>query len=415
MDRRGAEIGGKPSFTITLSDLLGYVVPGGTLWLCALFFELRASAAGTNVQLATPALNTFRLLYPDLTSPNLVVALALALALLVGFYVTGHVVASFSSLVIDRILVFKGYGYPYEILLRLEDDGYTPFSEPTGWFVRGAFAWSLFYLVCRYLEYAFLYLHRPSSSLKFDLAADWISAAFLIAILIQVSLGILKYVWVQQEEDQFRISKGYKRRALPMTPRFEADIRRDAEYKASLRALPTWAVALCWVLRRLWAAPYDLVAPLLADPLNTRRAFNTAFIGKYRDLFYKRFGLLSEDAATNNFWLSYCHVAERSPRLAASVHNWLNLYGFSRNLAAAFFLAFLYTIIWLTVHAGIANQWPSYLGISWPMTGLAFLAMGLILLLRYYFLYVCYFSKFVFRAFVYVELTSSMDDPPLTP
>src|SRR5437868_3593732 len=109
-----------PSLMLALTpyDILGYLAPGGTMILSALAFEHFVDRV-VGPQLAakpawhTPLLSALNTLYTSsVIKDNSVSLLLFAIGFAAVAYIAGHVVGSLASLLLDRLLIFKGYGYP---------------------------------------------------------------------------------------------------------------------------------------------------------------------------------------------------------------------------------------------------------------------------------------------------------------
>ena len=359
---------------LTPYDILGYLAPGGTLLLSCLIFEhfLKAVVAPQlkTVSWHTPLLSATKTLYSSSVEPTNSISLALfAICFAAVAYITGHVVGSAASILLDRALVFKGYGYPYSSLLRLTRDETVPrrFSRA---FYRGLFFWINAFILLLYLG---LFLAAP---LSFHRLAWWLRH-LSYAILLFVAFAIVFKLFV------------------------------DTKWmRESSRMHFARTTALTWMARFL-DGPYELVAHPLSKVMNTRNSFDDEFIKTFREKFAARFGLRSESAGTNNYWMCYCYVLEECPELRGLVTHWLRMYVFARNLAAAFYLAFLYCFIWLITEApALGEHDPRIVAPTLFLPAMLFVS-SFLLLLRYYYLFVSYFTKFIFRAFVYAEAARS--------
>ena len=54
------------------------------------------------------------------------------------------------------------------------------------------------------------------------------------------------------------------------------------------------------------------------------------------------FGIDPYRASSDNFWLCKMYIARHSPEFNRNLTYWLDMYTYARNLATAFYLAFLY-------------------------------------------------------------------------
>ena len=134
----------------------------------------------------------------------------------------------------------------------------------------------------------------------------------------------------------------------------------------------------------------------------TSKEFEYPFRQAYRKLFRELFEIDARKAGTNNFWLPFCFVREESEKFHARLAYWYNRYGYARNLATTFYLAFFYCFTLLfagrRLLAGQSDYW-TFLTFSIPAGSLAcaFLLLG-----RFFYLFSAAHSKFLYRAFVYL-------------
>jgi hypothetical protein len=349
---------------LTAYDLLGYLTPGGTMILSIFVFEYLVNTRvlhehGARIALKAPLLESttqlFGLTIASGSSVGVFVILAVLLALA---YVVGHVIASVSALLLDRTLVFKGYGYPCSNLLRVPraDD---PDRDLSRAYYRGIFFWTNVLLIATYTA---LFMTRYGSALLLWLS---LGCAWLIVVVTALKLLIS--------------SRHGKHRNVQTMRRFTNSI-----------------------LRYVFAGVFDMLSHPLREIMSTQRSFDAEFLSLYRRLFRGAFGINVDTAGTNTFWLSYCYVAEKSEHLRTLLSFWRTMYTFARNLATAFYLAFLYCFCWLVAQLDTVRQYASLFPFYLP---LILLACSYLLAVRYYYLYVCYFNKFVARAFVFLEQT----------
>jgi len=282
---------------------------------------------------------------------------AVATVLVALAYVVGHVVASVSALVIDRTLVNRGIGYPSANLLRLNalDHDATNFSRS---YYRGAFFWLNASLVLTYIALFVVHHGRFWLFLCAGIVGFLLLAGTLVKLLISARGG-----------DRGWRASWYKRRVT---------------------------------LMKIFAVMFDLIVRPISKIMDIQRSFDDQFLALYRAQFRETFGVDVDTAGTNNFWLCYCYVVERTEHLRSLISFWRTIYTFARNLAASFYLSFAYCFVWLLAHRRLlehdARLFPFYLP-------LVLLACSGILAVRYYYIYVSDFNKLVFRAFVTVTCT----------
>jgi hypothetical protein len=482
---------------LTPYDFLGYLAPSATMLLCVLGLEALVKhfdkSGIIHAKISTPLLTIYASVK---TSRDDWLAFAtFAFLLIAAMYVLGHVIATMSSFAIDRTLVFRGYGYPFEQLMRETES-----PETLKGSVRDQLA---------KLESAVA--AAQADAVTFTRAKYWLSRAqALAAVLEQNPLNLYSFA----QETTRVINKGLRVahdkseakkeifRALPMAivlgllliaifrwwPLWSVkrlivlvapvlafvmacllarrkkafayvvgQVARPVQYLAevaasnsnvrqvervSFRALFFWInasllVCYCartfagyeislrcvivilgavflvwsWAHKNRWknfagkaltlaALPYEFVAGYVANFISSRRPFE----GDLRELFachyHDKFSIRHELQGTDGFWLPYLYVLDHSPNLAPILTNWLRLYAFNRNVATAFYAASLYLGVW-TAHAsgvlkGLAEPDKQLFGF-YPVV--VFL-LSFVMLVRFYYLYHCYFTKNIVRGFI---------------
>lgn len=168
-----------------------------------------------------------------------------------------------------------------------------------------------------------------------------------------------------------------------------------------------------FVLTRLCKYFISPIFQICYQALCLNEKFGAEFIREYQKEFEKYFEMKPQDVGSENYWLSYCYIRSQSPHLDAAVRNFLHMYSFARNVCSAMYISLIVVII--------LNIWkysvPQWLIILW---GLSLLLTALLLLIRYYYLYSSYYSKFIFRSFLAISKANRMaslvenqpDSPP---
>jgi hypothetical protein len=358
-----------PVNPLTPYDVLGYLAPGATLVLSlyGLEFWVQHSREG-GVAIHTPVYTLVQHAMP----PSSEGAWAMAALFLIGLfgicYVLGHIIGSISAFLIDRVYVAKGHGYPYRLLLGLQPEhGEHGLTVP---FYRALFFWSNVYLLLRFLGLPDLPLISDTLHAVFVLAA-YVVLVLLIVLIVLKTLASAKY--------------GHS----------ETRLRHWLNGKGS------WFATLAE--RAIGGANllYSGITALVGNYLRTHEPFPQKVRDAFHEKFYKTFGMKVEDAGTTTFWFAYIHVRNLSDSLTEPAANWLLLYSFARNLGTALYLAFLYTLLWWLGNATVVEHLSQSSRMTLAAISLGLLVCAFAMLMRFYYLYADYFSKYVLRAFLY--------------
>jgi hypothetical protein len=276
-----------------------------------------------------------------------------------------------SALCIDRVYVEHSHGYPFELLLNLPPD--PSHNRRTRPFYRALFFWMNAYFLMRYWVTWNLVWFQSSTPSRLFVAARTVGwgVVVLIVILISVQYG------------------------------------EGSTWLVQLATKNHTGIAVCRAVEWIFTIvtfPYNVIAVLFGRYLHTQNAFQQNFRDQYQRAFENLFKGDPKQAGTNNFWFSVIHVKQQSPNLAELAENWHRLYSFARNLGAALYLAFLYCLVWLLEEGRYLSGLSHYNTLVLLSVPLVFFMGALAMLIRYYYLYVAYYTKYVFRCFVYLSL-----------
>ncbi len=252
-------------------------------------------------------------------------------------YIIGHIIASLSSLLIDKYLVKKIAGYPSQKLFNI------PFNLD---FSIGFYKF-MFLIINLYLV-RLMFFSNPSRTEK-------ILGGVVLTIIIIGKLSLSTKKIQNNSKLQTRLDK--------------------------------FGLILSW--------PFNFIIHFIEKSFSLNESFNDEFIGNYKTRFKELFKLELETANTNIYWLSYCYVVEKNDHMKDIIRHFLRLYGFTRNLSTSFFLLFL-MILSIKLHGSVHVY---RLNVAASLS----LLCSLILIIRYYYLYYNYYSKFIFRAFLYLS------------
>lgn len=361
MDDRDQILGRIRNIPFTAYDIFGYLMPGFAFILGILCFEysFNKTIISNNPDLLEkiylPIYKAFSLFQPAFDTNGKAIfsyLTFLLITLLSASYFIGHIISAFSSLLIDRTFVYKAYGYPFErFILGAKKDTYNKL-----------YYMSTFFYINSGLLTCYMYCVHQITILKY---LCWIATLIL---LIQL---IFRYFLRCCKLDDDITNKG--------------------------------VFLLMKKFTRFVVSPYQLLATQVDRNLGTEKGLSGEFIQKYNYLFRKRFQLCPEKEESNNFWLCYNWVAIHAPSLNILTSNWLQLYSFARNLATSLYFVFIYCFILVAIsfkEFTIETLNESIIIEYFPLVILIF---AFLMLLRYYYLYVCYFTKFIIRSFVTLE------------
>lgn len=370
-----------PPASLALRDILDYIAPGGTFLLAVFLFEwwARDAASHSNVtglghQIHTPIRTAIVHIFPSTQQENWLASLLAASFGLGVAYILGHIVASVSAFLIERTFIYKAYGWPSLQLLGVVESNEHE-RHISRCFYRSAFFWINAWLLTGYL------LICAQSLKASSLVESGLRLIMWPILLLVIFLGVSRLVSIYRKHREARNKTSWIHR-IHGTSRFRAI--RDGFAEGT-------------------SAPYELCAGALARILETRRAFDQPFVSRCREYFAYWFRTTPEEAGSNLFWLPYCFVLDKSSTFGAMLNHWRMQYAFSRNLAAAFYMSFLWSASVLCLQRTILAGIPTYqLGVLCAIP-FAYFVLGTIMLIRYYYIFVCYYTKFVYRAFVYIN------------
>jgi hypothetical protein len=329
-----------PFVPFDLYDFFGYLFPGAIFSVSILLFYDILHPAFYSSWFSYP-LNQFDIPF--------IVGLGLAVAGIVMLYALGHVIATVSHIIIDRVLVDGIEGYPINFLLDIPQPS-RPYSQATFKYLFASFN---------------ILLLAPVLPINYS----------QMRILVIALLGLIGALILQ--------------RIIIMI------IRSQPNGHAFTRAVGTK-----WYFRILLLPSSALIDPTISffrKLLGMDRSFSPSFLKLYYELFAKRFGgLQAREEGSDNYWLSAFAAISNDEIHDRTLHMWLHLYGFARNASAALYLSSFLIICHLLFNEGAyTGLVPMQLGIQWVLAA----AFGI----RYWILYSHYYTKGVIRAFVELQ------------
>lgn len=357
-------------------DVLAYLIPGLTCVSAIAYYEFVLAQHVPPDKLHAPFQHVGQWVETlhcgqDSGSSWAIQFLAL-LGVVTALYVVGHIIASLSELCLDRFMLHKATGYPREKLLELHDKQGRDISRP---FYRGTFFW---------INLAALLCYGQVLCPKYE--------AWLINGVWFITGGVV-------------VGFVFKIMASGLTApqcAFEICFRKTLLWRA-------WKALFMFLLTWVYAGPIRLIGKFYNDIVQPQRGFDEEFRRIFKAKFRTLFAMDAEKAQSNVYWLPYIYIAEKSEILNKVLINWLNLYGLMRNLSMAFYLAFIYTTVSLSFEG---HNLPEKEGLCAKYLPLALFALSMISLLRFYYLYSAYYTKFLYRAFVFLVTQAETDKAP---
>lgn len=359
-------------FPFDTYDFFGYLIPGFSVFALYFVFELfvlKPATGSCYIAHMTITLPLYGLVeYAAQDGLGWPVQAGLIIASVVGCYAMGHIISAFSSLFIDRLLVRKVYGYPHETLVPPFDSEEaktyresTRFSSTNARYYMAAFTWVNLYLVLRLSSV----LNPEVALLKSGLAfAEWF---LIISTIVKILFSFVAH----------RLSEATKGKGW---------------WKG--------VDSILGVAYFLFAFPYYVASTFLAKVTNTRGGFDPNFREQFNKCYSNQDWPSKSTSTSNRFWLPFIFVSDKAPALGAMITHWLHLYSFARNLAAGCYISFVLMIIALSVYKRCIIE-SNLSAVGWIIPMLA-LVLSAAMLIRFYYLYYCYYSKFTFRAFIYL-------------
>jgi hypothetical protein len=269
-----------------LYDVFGYIVPGLILLISivSLMFQYGNDLPiRINYFMENHTISSFDLKSMKESTPWWL-EITLLVTLLSIVYIIGHIIASISSLLIDKYLIRKISGYPSEILFKIEN---------TDKFKKGYY--KLFFFIINIYLIRLFYFTRPR-------LVEIVLISLFIALLI-----IAKFIVS---------TKNIKNRFRPQLDKIGDKI----------------------------SIPFNFIIKFIVHSFSLNEPFSEEFINIYNSKFKEWFNMDISHSKTNLYWLSYCYVVDRNEHMRDVIRHFLRLYGFTRNLSTTFFLIFLFIL-----------------------------------------------------------------------
>ena len=327
------------SIPFSMYDFFGYLFPGLILVLGLFlygYFELhlRNSILEDQRQLLLDLKKIFEM------SP-LIFGTLLMLMGLVGVYLIGHVVATISHIIIDRLIVGNVIQYPYTLFLRISKK-------------QRAVA-DIVNRVAIFLFFSMIVFCLIANFTQENLIATIFFKVFFVALCVLVFIRI----------------------CLIIIRAYKEESKWPDDHKVYM-----WLIKESQSFDRIFTKPIQQI--LMID-----KPFEDEQAECIRNRIKTKLNLDSEKAGSDNFWYP-CLYSMRNETYAKMIYNWLHLYSLNRNVCTSFFILLLIPV-YSSFHSGNYNHsvWIS-------VTSALMLFFGG----RYLMLYYTYYTKNVFRSFM---------------
>lgn len=354
------ESGGKNLFPFNSYDVFAYLIPGAVFLLVVYVYEYWCIDHLGYTH--NPVHSIFQMFWPSASGEKLEFfnipafqAIVIFVSVLLFLYLMGHIIAAISSLYVDRVLVKKAHYYPFELFLGRKKNETTKSKAIKSNFILFNISTLAVYLSAAFFEFMTI--------MKFHV--DYTVFHCMIGLLVMISLS------------SFIFSFSYSKSIFGLN---------------------------------LFSGLYSGISKRLRSVIGTESDISNQTISQFKSFMKKHLGLKKTTTSTDVYWLSFIFIVKKSPSANKALMNWLHLYSFARNVSVCFFLAYLYSVtsLILNLHNSDINDF-SGLGTFKILVGLSipilFWLLSILFLLRFFYLYVSYYSKFLIRscANYYVE------------
>jgi hypothetical protein len=336
-----------PWVPFDLYDFFGYLFPGAfLLFTTCLFFQFSGLVNFIDVINAT--IKVYE-------KAPFIVGLIMVVMGIILVYTLGHFVAMFGQIIFDRIFLDEIIQHPIFALLKI---------EKSQRIYSVAIFQIIFFLYNLFIVFQIFNLHFLRVPLIYNLATSDIVIIFSFLLLFAIKIIVMICRFNPECKERL------ERNGLPMGTKFAG-----------------------------WLALFisnNLIKPLISSIqklLGLDRPFSDQLIEKHKENFKKYFGLDSDEAKYENYWLSFFYTSSRNLSATAQIKNWLQLYSFARNTSAAAYLT-------LTIMSIVLLFSSSYHNDTIRLLGIILYLFAIILMLRYWYLYYNYFVKNIIRAFI---------------
>lgn len=310
-------------------------------------------------------------------SINWMVSFFIVSLFIVILYVIGHIIASASSIIFDRMISRHVIGYPYRFFFKAEN--VTLKDDHPFWCVKPLSETKLEDFPLSDKEdkvlfittvIGFFFLIFWPHILATILLWPFVGVTIIPIIIIKINRKIRRGIFDREK----KAGKHNKRAESSSVITYYRMLGKNARWEKWIDILSNIFVRLEFNFLREWIHLWTPFPPQVQE--------------KFERTFYRKFHLDQiKEAGTENYWFPLILMEKEHPSVCNNIRKFRSLYGFARNLSMAFLLSF---IIYLIFPVSI-----------WFKSGT--FVLGNIFLLRYIYLFYNYYSKYIFRAFIALE------------
>lgn len=342
----------KSIFPFNGYDIFGYIIPGGVFFLSIYIFDFWAKKSMNFKH--NPILTLISIFKPNdvVNQWNTFDSITFIIASVLVVYVIGHIIAALSSFFIDRLLIKKGHHYPIKLILlnqRKDSDG----SKS----IKGNFVvFNLFFLILHIASCIYLGISYSVHTV------NWIYFHFFLLFIFLIILISFIFMF------------SYNKILFFLNP---------------------------------FSRLYDCIVERFREVLGSDGGISKEVKKGYKNFLRNELKLKKNNLTTDIYWLSCIYIARKSPSANKLLINWMHLYSFSRNLSTGFFISFIYCALSIFLNSHMLNgtdyhdvfKFKILVGCLIP---LFFWGISILFLLRFYYLYHGYYSKFIVRTCAYL-------------
>ncbi|MBP9119673.1 MAG: hypothetical protein KBF59_02290 [Ignavibacterium sp.] len=316
----------------TLYDFFGYLFPGvffssGILWFMR------------KMDLKVIDSSYKHIVEINATMP-FVTGFIMVILIVAIFYIVGHFIATFSHIILDRLIVSGILYYPIHRLLNSKNNiDYKP-----------GIIYRLIIIVLIIISWLPI--------INIDLAKSYIDIFGYIICGLLVIKTINFFIYNSNKLKSSKLLTLYKR------------------------------CKNC--LNNFLSVSFDKFILLLESVIQTNRLLDEGIRSEFNKKFQSKHPTV-QNLSSEQYWLPFYEIVSKNPTHATLITNWLHIYSFSRNISAASFLLSGFLIV-------ILNYNLEFDGIKYYISILNIVAI--IFYMRYWMIYYTYYTKGIIRSYV---------------